>query len=49
MSPLVRQLQGFEQDGRGRVRTDKGLRAKGTTAMAARDVYVVGDNAAVEG
>lgn len=57
VSPLVKKgLQGLEQDGRGRVRTDKGLRAKGsaagglaTAAAAKGSVFVVGDNAAVEG
>ena len=45
VNPLVKTLRGFEQDARRRVKTTPGLRAKGAT----RDVYVVGDNAAVEG
>lgn len=45
VNPLVKTLRGFEQDARGRVKTTQGLRAIGAT----RNVYVVGDNAAVEG
>ncbi len=47
VSHVVRALEGLDKDASGKVLTDKGLRAQGTAAQG--DVYVLGDNAAVEG
>ena len=47
INPLVKGLAGFDKDERGKLRTDAGLRAKGPAAAGA--VYVVGDDAAVQG